>query len=224
MNSAVDYTLLQQPPDDYSPLFSAIANDLYAQGYSIQVAQLPTEVLIPVANHCMHMHDTNFAPAGIGRTLSFQQNRFVRRDEICWINGDTEAGKIWLNWAGQLQRFLNQHLLLGLFSFESHFAHYPPNAFYKRHMDAFKGEANRVLSMVVYLNSDWPEDGGGELVLYRDEQDIEGVKVTPLMGTIVTFLSEDFPHEVLPARLDRYSIAGWYRLNTSRADRVDPAR
>jgi SM-20-related protein len=49
-------------------------------------------------------------------------------------------------------------------------------------------------------------------------------KVTPLMGTLVLFLSEDFPHEVLPATRDRYAIAGWYRINTSVSDRVDPPR
>jgi SM-20-related protein len=35
-------------------------------------------------------------------------------------------------------------------------------------------------------------------------------------------LSEDFPHGVLPAQRDRYSIAGWFRLNTSLFDRIDP--
>jgi SM-20-related protein len=59
-------------------------------------------------------------------------------------------------------------------------------------------------------------------VLYKDDADKEGVKVVPLMGTLVTFLSEEFPHEVLPAARDRYSIAGWFRVNTSATDKVDP--
>ena len=84
------------------------------------------------------------------------------------------------------------------------------------------GEANRVLSVVAYLNSSWSQDDGGELVLYRDEQDAEGIKVTPLNGTLVIFLSEEFPHEVLPANRDRYSVAGWFRCNTSQEQRVDP--
>ncbi|WP_370298268.1 2OG-Fe(II) oxygenase, partial [Pontibacterium sp.] len=97
-------------------------------------------------------------------------------------------------------------------------------AFYKRHVDAFRGEANRVLTMVVYLNPDWTADDGGELVLYTSDTDQEGIKVVPAMGTVVVFLSEEFPHEVLPAYRDRFSIAGWYRVNSSTTDRIDPPR
>ncbi|WP_338057695.1 2OG-Fe(II) oxygenase [Shewanella japonica] len=46
--------------------------------------------------------------------------------------------------------------------------------------------------------------------------------VTPSLGTIVVFLSEEFPHEVLPAKLDRYSIAGWFCLNNSIANKAEP--
>jgi SM-20-related protein len=119
---------------------------------------------------------------------------------------------------------LNQRLFLGLFSFESHYAHYAPGAYYKRHYDAFRGEANRVLSVVCYLNPNWSASDGGELVLYRDEQDREGLKVVPLYGTVVVFLSEEFPHEVLPASRDRYSVAGWFRVNCSIDNKIDPPR
>ena len=61
-------------------------------------------------------------------------------------------------------------------------------------------------------------------MLYKHDADQEGIKVVPLLGTVVTFLSEDFPHEVLPANRDRFSIAGWFRVNGSTAGRVDPPR
>jgi SM-20-related protein len=115
-----------------------------------------------------------------------------------------------------------------LFSFESHFAHYGKGDFYKKHKDAFKGEGNRVLSVLVYLNQDWSADNGGELVIYTKPSsdscviDDSKVLVTPSFGTIVVFLSEDFPHEVLPAKCDRYSIAGWFHLNSSVANNIDP--
>ena len=123
-----------------------------------------------------------------------------------------------------MQRFLNQRLFLGLFSFESHFAHYSPGAYYKRHYDAFQGEENRVLSIVTYLNPSWGNTEGGELVLYCGERDSEGIKVVPLYGTVVVFLSKEFPHEVLPASRDRYSVAGWYRVNGSIGNKIDPPR
>ena len=168
------------------------------------------------------MNQFNFEQAGIGRDQAHSLNNFVRTDQISWITGESDAGKHWLEWSAGLQTYLNRRLFLGLFSFESHFAHYSPGDFYKRHYDAFKGQANRILSVVVYLNHAWQPDEGGELVLYMNDHDKEGTKVTPSFGTVVVFLSEDFPHEVLPAVRDRYSIAGWYRVNTSTTDRVDP--
>jgi SM-20-related protein len=108
-----------------------------------------------------------------------------------------------------LQLYLNKQLLLGLFSFESHFSHYAPGDYYKRHKDAFKGEANRVLSLVLYLNSAWQQDDGGELVLYAPEDerpgalascgiDDGGLKVTPLLGTWRFFSVKTSPTRYCP--------------------------
>ncbi|WP_444939009.1 2OG-Fe(II) oxygenase [Microbulbifer sp. JMSA002] len=205
-------------------LFAHIARDLTEQGYSIRHAALPESLSSALFTYQQEMNGEKFIDAGVGRGDDYLRNEFVRTDEICWITGESATGRDWFSWAGQLQVYLNRHLFLGLFSFESHFAHYRPGDYYKRHYDAFRGEANRVLSLVVYLNPGWSTADAGELVLYKDEQDRVGTKVTPLMGTVVTFLSEEFPHEVLPANRDRYSIAGWFRVNTSVTDRVDPPR
>jgi SM-20-related protein len=115
-----------------------------------------------------------------------------------------------LNWAEQLRTDLNRTLYLGLDGFESHFAHYPPGAFYRKHVDAFKDSGNRVLSLVVYLNPDWSPVDGGQLVLY-DHAGSELGRFPPTMGTVAVFFSERFPHEVLTTTRDRYSIAGWFR-------------
>ena len=60
--------------------------------------------------------------------------------------------------------------------------------------------------------------------MYADGNDRVGTRVTPSFATLVCFLSERFPHEVLPAKRPRYSIAGWYRVNGSTTQRVDPPR
>ena len=203
-------------------LFAQIADDLYQQGYSIRPHALPPHIANSLCDYQNQLSQQYYQQAGIGRGDDYLHNTFVRTDEICWITGEDKPCAQWLKWSAQLQQYLNRRLFLGLFSFESHFAHYAPGDYYKRHYDAFKGEANRVLSMVVYLNPNWGNDDGGELVLYKDEHDNEGIKVVPLMGTIAIFLSEEFPHEVLPATRDRYSIAGWFRVNTSNRDKVDP--
>ena len=48
--------------------------------------------------------------------------------------------------------------------------------------------------------------------------------VQPFYGRFVVFLSERFPHEVLPTTSTRYSIAGWFRVNSSLGGVLDPAR
>lgn len=201
-----------------------ICDDLQNQGYSIQPSCLPADILTALQTQVVTLDKSEFFRAGIGRKSQHHTNDFVRSDEVCWMTGETPPGAAWLGWAEALRIAINRRLFMGLFSFESHYAWYRAGAYYKRHYDAFRGQTNRVLSVVAYLNSDWAADDGGELVLYKNAEDREGLRVTPLAGTVVVFLSEDFPHEVLPAKRDRFSIAGWYRVNSSNADVVDPPR
>ncbi|WP_100658361.1 2OG-Fe(II) oxygenase [Alteromonas flava] len=208
----------------HDDLFAAIATDIEQQGYSIRPGALPLEIGDALLECQQSLSQQEYTDAGIGRRDEYTKNDFVRTDEICWITGESEAGQRWLNWASGLQRYLNRRLFLGLFSFESHFAHYAPGHYYKRHYDAFRGEMNRVLSVVVYLNPGWGNEDGGELVLYGDDNDHTGTKVVPLFGTVVVFLSEEFPHEVLPALRDRHSVAGWYRVNASINNKIDPPK
>lgn len=205
-------------------LFDSIASDLRSTGYSIQAQALSPELTSRLRQEARAAQANHILKAaGIGRHAAHANNSEIRRDEIAWIEGVTETQKQWLDWCSRLQLQMNRQLMLGLFSFESHYAHYAPGAFYKKHVDAFKGQANRMLSVVVYLNPRWNKDNGGELVIYSEQQsDTELIRVSPQEGTVVVFLSEEFPHEVLPAQVDRYSIAGWYRLNTSTGQRVDP--
>lgn len=212
------------PAVDTSVLFDKIADQLYAQGYAIIPQALPASMAQALYTYYQQLSAAEFDEAGIGRRQSFQQNEQVRTDKVCWITGESPIGQMWIDWLEALKHQLNRRLFMGLFSVESHFAYYQPGDFYKRHMDAFKGESNRVLSLVTYLNQDWPADAGGELVLYKDADDTTGIRVPPQLGTLVVFLSEEFPHEVRPASQPRHSIASWFRVNTSRADRVDPPR
>ena len=208
---------------EYGALFDAVACDLRRDGYSIQSHALPKVLIDDLRETLLTFGPEQFKQAGVGRARQHMANSSIRSDEISWIESHSGAQGQWLDFSAQLQRYLNRALMLGLFSFESHFAHYAPGAFYKTHVDAFKGQANRMLSVVLYLNEDWYDENGGEMVLYSDTQPPQVLrKVKPEPGTLAVFLSEEFPHEVLPANLDRYSIAGWYRVNTSSTGRVDP--
>ncbi len=205
-------------------LFEQIANDIYLRGYSVRENALPETLASSLASQVVELAEERFRRAGIGRMEDHARIEVVRRDEICWIDGSTATGAAWQAWAGQLQTYMNRRLFLGLFSFESHYAHYAPGDYYRKHVDAFRGQQNRILTVVSYLNPDWSPGDGGELRIYPEDGDVPLLTVDPVFGTVVVFLSEEFPHEVLPAVKDRYSIAGWYRINSSTSDRVDPAR
>src|ERR1022692_4665701 len=111
-----------------------------------------------------------------------------------------------------LRLALNETLQLGLFSFEAHYALYPPGASYGRHLDRFRAGADspdvRVISCVIYLTVDWTPADGGVLRIHDGERMRD---VLPLAGKLVCFLSDRFEHEVLPATRERLSLTGWFR-------------
>jgi SM-20-related protein len=115
-----------------------------------------------------------------------------------------------------LRLTMNRELQLGLFELEAHFAAYPPGAFYQRHRDQQTASSGRVVSCVLYLNSDWKADAGGQLRLYLGPEGSANYQdVLPEGGTLVCFMSERFWHEVLPATRVRLSLTGWFRRRSS---------
>ena len=159
--------------------------------------------------------------AGVGRGVAHQLDAATRSDAIFWLDGSTPAQQAYLAGMESLRGALNRELMLGLFEFEAHFAHYLPGAYYRKHRDSFAGASNRIVSVVSYFNPGWVTENGGELLIYDEVGTTEQVRVLPEVGTVVIFMSEKIPHEVLPACCDRYSIAGWFRVNASSGARID---
>lgn len=205
--------------------YLALANDLRQQGYAIVHHALPTELETALVNHIVTMPNFALQAAGIGREQDLNINNFVRRDQIKWIEKSSPVETAWLEQMEAFRLILNRQLFLGLFSYESHFAQYQQGDFYKKHLDAFKGQTNRILSTVYYLNPNWQAEDGGELVIYDSiNHTQELTRVLPTLGTLVVFLSEEFPHEVLAANRTRHSIAGWFRINNSINNKLDPPK
>lgn len=204
--------------------FAQIADAIEERGYVVLPAALPDTISDDLISYLAALDSRAFHAAAVGRGADQMRNDFVRRDRISWIDERAELARSWHDWIARLRAFLNRRLYLGLFSFESHFAVYEPGDFYRKHYDAFRGESNRVLSLVTYLNKGWEPDQGGELVIYSSIDDTELVRVTPAFGTLVLFLSEEFPHAVMAAQRERYSVAGWFRINTSLNAQIDPPR
>jgi len=166
----------------------------------------------------------DFREAGVGREQAYQLNQFVRRDRILWLDNDNEPTRFYLAWIEQLRQRLNMALFLGLFDYECHYSHYPKKAFYKKHLDVFNGDSTRRLSSVLYLNPAWQPQDGGELVMYAADDSRILTTIEPTFGKMVFFISEEFPHEVLPTQCSRYSLTGWFRINNTTGVNVDPPR
>lgn len=191
-----------------------IARGLREEGYAIVLDALPPSITEGLLNRLIDLDPGAFRPAGIGRRGDLHVNPFVRRDRILWLDPSDAADGAFLGWMETLRRGLNRRLFLGLFDYECHFAHYPPGAFYKRHVDTFRGDTKRVVTTVLYLNPGWTVADGGELRLYTLSGDEISPRVLPSFGTLVVFLSADFPHAVAVANRNRYSVTGWFRAST----------
>lgn len=202
-------------------LLDEIADALVEPGYWVSDQAMPTDIGKGLLRAFETLQADEFKAAGIGRQTDFQLEEKIRADKIHWISANSSETTQFLQWMDALKTGLNRRLFMGLFDYESHFAHYPVGAFYKKHLDAFRAKggqpsSNRVLSTVYYLNENWLPENGGELLIYN-EADSEIIEtVSPVLGRLVIFLSEKFPHEVLPANRERKSIAGWFRVNEGR--------
>lgn len=198
----------------------AIAAALRGDGWLVLPDFLPASQRDELLADCKRRR-AEFAEAAIGRGNARRQLSEQRSDATLWLRDtDTETGAVqhdFLQAMDFLRSELNRRLFLGLRDYEAHYAYYAPGAFYRRHRDAFAhahatdNASQRILSSVFYLNT---SARGGELVLWNNKSEknaCELARVAPTAGTAVFFLSAEFPHEVLPAQSDRYSIAGWYR-------------
>ena len=150
----------------------------------------------------------HFKKAGIGRHQEKQIVESIRGDFIQWI--DPHAPPIPLkNYFEKLSlliQFINRSLFLSLKAAEVHMTLYPVGTFYKKHLDQFRYDDHRKLSIICYLNPDWKEKHGGQLRMYLPEGPMD---ILPMAGRLVCFRSDLVEHEVLPATRERYSLTGW---------------
>ena len=199
--------------------FSAIVDAIAGPGIGIFPDFIDTDMVAALRHDLATLPPWELTPAAIGRARLQQTNEQIRTDKTRWLDGDTPIQRGYQAQMADLQLQLNRQLFMGLKDYECHYALYQSGDFYKKHLDAFRGRGNRRLTTVLYLNDDWQAGDGGELLVYAPRGKAVTHRILPQAGTLVCFLSEDFPHEVLPARRDRLSIAGWFRID----DPVAPA-
>jgi SM-20-related protein len=190
-------------------LFDALAATIERDGHAVTDDLFTDTEVRALAAECRVLDaSTGLHPAGTGHARRLST---LRGDRTRWLDPAalSEAQAVFWQRMDGLRRTLNRRLLLGLETFEAHYAVYPPGAGYVRHLDRLRDDDARVLSAVFYLNEDWREADGGAMRLYL--ADGTHRDMLPCAGRLVLFLSAEFEHEVLPPARERASIAGWFR-------------
>jgi SM-20-related protein len=189
-----------------------IAEQLASTGYIVLDQPLLASLALLLLARCQDDGHERFQAARIGRGSTMNQMHAIRGDVISWLDDADSTDQAYLAWMEALRIGLNEALFLGLFDYECHYAIYGAGSGYAKHSDVLNGNKNRILSTVFYLNEDWQTSDGGELVLFNPSGDTVIATVIPTFGTMIIFLSESFPHEVLKSHSNRHSIAGWFRV------------
>jgi SM-20-related protein len=191
------------------PVFDFIADNLADRGYAVAdqfLSQREVDSILAIPDFRKGFE--TFKKAGIGKNQDLQINEAIRGDYILWLdkNSAPAAAQVYLDRLGELVQHLNQTLFLSLKDYEVHMTIYPIGSFYKRHLDQFKKDDHRKLSVICYLNNNWIPEHGGQLRMYLNDGTKEFL---PLAGRLICFRSDQIEHEVLPASRARLSLTGW---------------
>jgi len=148
--------------------------------------------------------------AGTGNAQKLSHDNLIRSDAIYWL--DKKHNDVFENeFFCQIEAFiayLNMSCYAGITDYEFHYTLYEAGSFYVKHLDRFKDDSSRAFSMISYLNADWKEKDGGELLIHQFENN---QKIAPQQGKTVFFKSDQLEHEVLVTNAQRMSITGWLK-------------
>jgi SM-20-related protein len=189
--------------------FETIADGLAEHGYAVIDQFLSHDEVANILNTTEFQSGLeSFKKAGIGKNQSAQIQEAIRGDYIQWIDRELAplAIQVYLQRLNDLVQYINRTLFLSLKDYEVHMTVYPAGSFYKRHLDQFKQDDHRKISVICYLNHEWKEEHGGQLRMYLPSQTLD---ILPIAGRLVCFRSDQIEHEVLPSTQPRMSITGW---------------
>ena len=150
------------------------------------------------------------AGTGNGEKLNF--NTANRSDSIFWLDRkhkDQYENEFFDLIEGFIKH-LNISCYAGITDCEFHYSLYEKDGFYKKHLDRFQNNSGRKFSMISYLNEDWEQKDGGELMIHQKDND---QKISPTNGKTVFFKSDELLHEVLVTNTRRMSVTGWLKGN-----------
>jgi SM-20-related protein len=199
---------------ELNPLYETIITDLLENQYAVCDTFFSDEAVQIMRTELeQKLETTEFKKSAIGNKSDEVVKEEIRGDYIFWLDEDdkSEASETFFSQINDFVTYINATCYMGISTKEFHYAMYPEGTFYKRHLDVFKNDTRRKLSIVCYLNDEnWQPEFGGELVIYKPEQEI---KIYPLKGRVVIFESQILEHEVKPVHRKRFSITGWLKTS-----------
>ena len=154
--------------------------------------------------------DDMLSMAGIGNDAIQDTQQKMRGDKIYWMDkshSNVHEQEFLMLIDNFIER-LNNTCYTGINAYEFHYAVYEEGSFYKKHRDQFNNDSDRKYSLVSYLNENWLEEDGGQLMIYQDDST---QKISPRSQTAVFFKSDEMEHEVMRANRTRMSISGWLK-------------
>lgn len=159
--------------------------------------------------HTLYKNEQLLA-AGIGNNAALLHDKLIRSDKIYWLDRshNDPYENTFLNLIDDFINHLNSTCYTGITGCEFHYALYEKGSFYKKHLDQFQNNKSRAYSMIMYLNTDWQAEDGGELCIYHSDH---VQTIPPLNGKCVFFKSSELEHEVLVTHQPRLSITGWLK-------------
>ena len=170
---------------------------------------------VPLATHLKEnlialYAEKQFLSAGIGNNSLLLHDKLIRSDKIYWLDRahDNLHEIAFFKLMDSFVSYLNSTCYAGITDYEFHYALYEKGSSYKKHLDQFQNNKSRAYSMIIYLNTDWQQNDGGELCIYHSDhlQLIE-----PINCKCVFFKSSELEHEVLLTQQPRLSITGWLK-------------
>lgn len=203
-----------------SPTFSTLVNFFSEEKWIDWVDQLSENDYVVIDNFLspelyqavrgfllQKLEEDEFKRAGLGSVFNNQLDTTIRGDFTYWLDKERDTSlALAFELIEEIKSTLNRFCFLSLSGYEFHLAHYPAGTFYKRHVDQFQDRSNRMISVIIYLNEGWKQGDGGELKIYKEEEEL---LIDPIAGRCVMFKSADVPHEVMKTNVGRYSLTGW---------------
>jgi SM-20-related protein len=190
---------------------SKILDDLSKKSWSVCPAFFSRKFTFALMRESKDMlHEGLFHAASVGRLSGKEIKEDVRGDNVFWFDESklTDLQTEFMSGMADFKNILNKEFYLGIKEMEFHFAVYPVDSFYKKHIDQFKDKGSRVISCILYLNDEWLKSDGGQLRIHSSN---DFTDIFPDGGKFVCFRSEEVQHEVMPTKKARHSVSGWMK-------------